>query len=96
MKAIKKMSSGKAQGSDAISAEIYKAGGQPMAREQTVWELFHSLWRKRMIMQEFNHTSVIHFYKRKGNPQVSYNCMGISLLSIAGKIFGKRPTELRS
>ena len=49
-----------------------------------------------MIMQEFNHTSVIHFYKRKGNLQVSYNYRDISLLSIAGKIFGKRPTELRS
>ena len=31
-------------------------------------------------------SSIIHLYKRKGNPQVCDNHIGISLLSIAGKI----------
>ena len=36
MKAIKLLSSGMAPGSDAIPAEIYKAGGPPVAEKLTV------------------------------------------------------------
>ena len=39
MKVIKLLSSGKAPGSDAIPAEINKAGGPPVAEKLT--ELFH-------------------------------------------------------
>ena len=39
VKAIKLLSSGKAPGSDAIPAEIFKAGGPPVAEKLT--ELFH-------------------------------------------------------
>ena len=49
-------------------------------------ELFHCMWRKEAISQEFKDASIIHLYKRKGNPQVCDNHRGISLLSIAGKI----------
>ena len=81
--AIKLLSSGKAPASDAIPAEIYKAGGPPVAEKLT--ELFHIMWRKEAIknsrMQQF-----IHLFKRKGNPQVCDNHRGISLLSVAGKI----------
>ena len=45
VKAIKRLSSGKAPGSDAIPAEIYKAGGTPVAKKMT--ELFHIMWRKK-------------------------------------------------
>ena len=45
VKAIKLLSSGKAPGSDAIPAEIYKAGGPQVAEKLT--ELFHIMWRKR-------------------------------------------------
>ena len=48
-------------------------------------ELFHIMWRKEAIPQEFKDATIIHF-KRKGNPQVCDNHQGISLLSIAGKI----------
>ena len=47
VKAIKLLSSGKAPGSDAIPAEIYKAGGPPVAEKLT--ELFHIMWRKEAI-----------------------------------------------
>ena len=83
-KAVQQLSSGKAPGADAIPAEVYKAGGLPMAEKLT--ELFHCMWRKEAIPQEFKDASIIHLYKRKGNPQVSDNHRGISLLSIAGKI----------
>ena len=47
VKAIKLLSSGKAPGSDAIPAEIYKAGGPPVAEKVT--ELFH-IMRKEAIL----------------------------------------------
>ena len=45
--------------------------------------------RKEAIPQDFKDASIIHLYKRKGNPQVCDNHRGISLLSIAGKILAK-------
>ena len=64
VKAIKLLSSGKAPGSDAIPAEIYKAGGTPVAKKMT--ELLHIMWRKEAIPQEFKVASIIHLFKRKG------------------------------
>ena len=49
-------------------------------------ELFHCMWRKEAIPQEFKAASIIHLYKRKGNPQVCDNHRDIPLLCIAGKI----------
>ena len=87
MKAIKLLLSSNAPGSDAIPAEIYKAGGPPVAEKLT--ELFHIMWRKEAIPQEFKDATIIHLFKRKGNPQVCDNHRGISLLSIAGKILAR-------
>ena len=50
VKAIK-LASGKAPGSDAIPAEIYKAGGPPVAEKLT--ELFHIMRSKEALLQEF-------------------------------------------
>ena len=86
-KAIQHLSSGKAPGTDSIPAEVYKAGGLPMAEKLT--ELFQCLWRKEAIPQDFKGASIIHLYKRKGNPQVCDNHRCISLLSIAGEILAK-------
>ena len=47
------------------------------------------MWRKEAIPQEFKDVSIIHLYKRRGNPQVCDNHRGISLLCIAGKILAK-------
>ena len=87
MFAIKLLSSGKAPGSDPIPAEIYKAGGPPVAEKLT--ELFYIIWRKEAIPEEFKDATIIHLFKRKGNPQVCDNHRGISLLSIAGKILAR-------
>ena len=61
-KTIQHLSSGKAPDADAIPAEIYKAGGLPMAEKLT--ELFQCMWRKEAIQQEFKDASIIHLYKR--------------------------------
>ena len=87
VKAIKLLPSGKAPGTDAIPAEICKAGGPPVAEKLT--ELFHIMWRKEAIPQEFKDATIIYLFKRKGNPQVCDNHRGISLLSVAGKILAK-------
>ena len=70
VKAIKLSS--KAPGSDAIPAEIYKAGRPPPVAEKLT-ELFHIMWRKEAIPQEFKDITIIHLFKRKGNPQVCDN-----------------------
>ena len=72
---------------NAIPAEVYKAGGLPIVEKLT--ELFQCMWRKEAIPQDFKDASIIHLYKRKGNPQVCDNHRGISRLSIAGKILAK-------
>ena len=87
VKAVKLLSSGKAPGSDAIPAEIYKAGGTPVAKKMA--ELFHIMWRKEAIPQEFKDVSIMHLFKRKGNPQLCDNHRGISLLSITGKVLAR-------
>ena len=61
---------------------------------ETLTELFHCMWRKEAIPQEFKDASIIHLYKRKGNPQVCDNHRGISLLCIAGKIQAKNLLSL--
>ena len=47
------------------------------------------MWRKEAIPQEFKDATIIHLFKRKGNPQVCDKHQGISLLSIAGKILAR-------
>ena len=54
-KAIQHLSSGEAPGTDEIAAEVYKAGGLPMAEKLT--ELFQCMWRKEAIPQDFKDAS---------------------------------------
>ena len=86
-KAIQHLSSGKAPVADAITCEVFKAGGHPIAEKLT--GLFQCIWRKEAIPQDYKDVSIIHLYKRKGNPQVCNNYRGNSLLSIAEKILAK-------
>ena len=52
-------------------------------------DMFHCMWRKEAIPQELTDASIIHLYKRKGNPQVCGNHGGISLLSSCWEDAGK-------
>ena len=85
VKAIKPLSSGKAPGSDAIPAEIYKVGGPPVA------VISHHVEKRShpSRIQGCNNYPPTHVFKRKGNPKVCDNHRGISLLSIAGKILAR-------
>lgn len=76
----------KAPGSEAIPAEIYKAGGLCLVEKLT--NPFQSLWKLEAIPQEFKDAS-----ERQDNWQACDNHRGISLLSVAGKICGRNPFE---
>ncbi|BHF80219.1 hypothetical protein SprV_0702334300 [Sparganum proliferum] len=81
--AVQQLSSGKAPGSDAIPAEVYKHGGPQLTYHLTA--LFQEMWYQGEIPQDFKDTAIVHLYKRKGNCQICDNHRGISFLSIAGK-----------
>nr|VZH91157.1 unnamed protein product [Spirometra erinaceieuropaei] len=87
IRAVQQLSSGKAPGSDAIPAEVYKHGGPQLIDRLTA--LFQETWRQGEVPQDFKDATIVHLYKRKGNRQVCDNHRGISLLNIAGKIFAR-------
>ena len=82
--AIKRLSSGKAAGPDAIAAEVYKYGGINLTKSLVM--LFNNIWDSRAVPQEFNDATIVHIYKRKGDKSICDNHRRISLLCIAGKI----------
>nr|VZI48306.1 unnamed protein product [Spirometra erinaceieuropaei] len=86
-RAVQQLSSGKAPGSDAIPAEVYKHGGPQLMDHLTA--LFQEMWRQGEVPQDFKDATIVHLYKRKGNRQVCDNHRGISLLNIVGKIFAR-------
>nr|VZI27907.1 unnamed protein product [Spirometra erinaceieuropaei] len=87
IRAVQQLSSGKAPGSDAIPAEVYKHGGPQLMDQLTA--LFQEMWRQGEVPQDFKDATIVHLYKRKGNRQVCDNHRGISLLNIAVKIFAR-------
>ncbi|BHF69740.1 hypothetical protein SprV_0301278600 [Sparganum proliferum] len=87
IRAVQQLSSGKAPGSDAIPAEVYKHGGPQLMDHLTA--LFQEMWRQGEVPQDFKDATIVHIYKRKGNRQICDNHRGISLLNIAGKIFAR-------
>nr|VZI36609.1 unnamed protein product [Spirometra erinaceieuropaei] len=87
IRVVQQLSSGKAPGSDAIPAEVYKHGGPQLMDHLTA--LFQEMWRQGKVPQDFKDATIVHLYKRKGNRQVCDNHRGSSLLNIAGKIFAR-------
>nr|VZI28950.1 unnamed protein product [Spirometra erinaceieuropaei] len=85
IRAVQQLCSGKAPGSNAIPAEVYKPGGPQLMDHLTA--LFQEMWRQGEVPQDFKDATIVHLYKRKGNRQICDNHRGISLLNIAGKIF---------
>nr|VZI32512.1 unnamed protein product [Spirometra erinaceieuropaei] len=84
IRAVQQLSSGKAPGSEAIPAEVYKHGGPQLMDHLTA--LFQ-MWRQGEVPQKFKDATIVHLYERKGNRQVCDNPRGTFLLNTAGKIF---------
>ena len=87
IKAIKQLFSGKAPGEDGIPPEVYKYGADKPAAELT--RLFKELWAEGEVPQDFKYALIIHLYKSKGDRRLCDNYRGISLFSVAGKIFAR-------
>ena len=68
-----KQTSGKAQGSDSIPANIYKLSGEALQEKLNV------------VPQDFKDVSTVHIYKRMGETLCDNHC-GISLFCIARKV----------
>ena len=86
-KSIKQLATGKAAGSDGIPPDVYKHGGSSLRKQLLC--LYRQCWTEGIIPQEFKDADLIHLYKNKGDSKVCDNHRGISLLSIAGKIYAR-------
>ncbi|BHF64978.1 hypothetical protein SprV_0200798700 [Sparganum proliferum] len=87
IRAVQRLSSGKAPGSDAIPAEVYKHGGPQLMDHLTAF--FQEMWRQGEVPRDVKDATIVHLYEQKGNRQLCDNHRGISPLNIAGKIFAR-------
>lgn len=84
--AIGAMKKGKAAGPDGIPAEAYKAAGPALIEKLHV--LFTRIWDEEVIPSDLQDALTVTIFK-KGDKANCENYRGISLLSIAGKIFAR-------
>ncbi|BHF59671.1 hypothetical protein SprV_0100263200 [Sparganum proliferum] len=87
IRAVKQLSSGKASGLDAISAEIYKHGDPQHMDRLTA--LFQEMWRQSEVSQDLKDVTIVYSHKQTGNHQLCTNHRGNSLLNIVWKIFAR-------
>ena len=85
-RAIASLKDGKAPGGDGIPAEVWKHGGDNLFRR--LHQLITNAWEMGSVPQAWKDASIITIYK-KGDRTDCGNYRGISLLSIAGKIFAR-------
>ena len=84
-KAIHQTISGRASGKDGIPAETYKAAGPDALGAFHDVQL--TVWEEETMSDDFHDALIVSLYKKKGNKSDCGNYSGISLLSVAGKIF---------
>ena len=86
-KALRQMKSRKAPGNGEVTADILKAGGEPVIK--WLHEMFTDVWTNEEIAEEWNLAILIRLYKNKGEKQQCDNYRGISLLSVTSKLFSR-------
>lgn len=85
-KALKRMKPGKAPGPDNIPLELLTHGG-PELRNRLML-LILKIWETKTLPNDFRNANIITIFK-KGDRENCNNYRGISLLSIASKIFAR-------
>ena len=85
-RAIAGLKDGKAPGGDGIPAEVWKHGGDNLFSR--LHQLITNAWEMGSVPQAWKDASIVTIYK-KGDRTDCGNYRGISLLSIAGKIFAR-------
>ena len=83
-RAITGLKDGKAPGEDGIPADVWKHGGDNLFSR--LHQLITIAWEVGFVPQAWKDASIVTIYK-KGDRTDWENYRGISLLSIAGKIF---------
>lgn len=83
-KAIDALSYGKAPGEDGILPQIIKFGKTALPQS-----LLCLCWREDEVPQGMRDAKIVTLYKNKSNRSDCNNYHGISLLSIAGKLFAR-------
>jgi exonuclease III len=83
-RAIERLKNGKAAGCDRINAEMLKAGGGVLVK--WVHRLIRKIWQDEVVPEDWRKAVIVPLHK-KGDKSVCDNWRGISLLSVAGKVF---------
>nr|VZH94439.1 unnamed protein product [Spirometra erinaceieuropaei] len=68
IKTVQQLFSGKASGSEAIPAEIYKHGGSQLMEHLTA--LFREMCCQVEVSRDFKDPTIVYLYERKGNRQI--------------------------
>lgn len=84
--AIASLAEGKAPGVDGIPGEIWKHGGATLTNSLLM--LIQQAWTEGSVPQEWKDANIVTIFK-KGDRTQCGNYRGISLLSIAGKVFAR-------
>ena len=85
-RAIASLKDGKTPGGDGVPAEVWKHGGTCMTIK--LHDLICKAWDDGSVPQAWKDATIVTIYK-KGDRTDCGNYRGISLLSIAGKIFAR-------
>ena len=85
--AISALTVGKAPGEDSISAELLRAGGEPLL--DRLYDILMRCWNEGVVPQSMRDCTMVTLYKNKGDRSDCNNYRGISLLSVAGKAFAR-------
>jgi hypothetical protein len=86
-RALGQIKSRRAPGSDEVTIDILKAGGEPIIR--WMFEFFTDVWENEQMVKEWNITTLIKLYKNKGDRKICDNYRGIALLNTTNKIFSR-------
>jgi len=85
--AIRQLKNMKSPGPDGVPAEVFKQGGREL--ETFLHEFFTACWNNEVVPSSWKRAHIVTIYKRKGDKSLCSNSRGISLLDVAGKLFGR-------
>ena len=87
LQACKSLKNNKAPGPDGIPGEILKLGGYAVTRR--LHKMITVFWEAGFVPKSLKDPIIVMIYKKKGSKADCGNFRGISLLSIAGKVFAR-------
>ena len=85
--AVNQLKDGRSPGLDNIPGEVFKYGGSQLL----IWlhKIILKVWDCGCVPQDWRDAAIVSIYKNKGARNDCNSYRGISLLAVAGKIFGR-------